>query len=71
VVVLQKLGQAWKIVFVLTGLTHRHPLHEPQVPIQMASLPIRHYPAVCQVVLALPTQLPQLRRNDAGEGSRR
>jgi len=26
VVMLQKLGQAWKIVFVLTGLTHRHPL---------------------------------------------
>ena len=40
-------------------------------PVQMASLPIRHYLAECTLVSALWPELPGLRRNDARTGRRR
>ncbi len=49
-------GGLVKVAFVLTALSHRHPVHEPQALLQVASLPIRHHLAVCTVVLALPKE---------------
>ena len=58
-----------KVVFVLTTLSHRHPIHEPQAPLQVASLPIRHHPAVCAVVSTLPALVPQPGGDDVGTGT--
>jgi hypothetical protein len=58
-----------KVVFILTALNHRHPIHESQVPVQMASLPILHHPVVRPVVSALSPGLPQSRRDDVGTGA--
>jgi hypothetical protein len=33
-------GDLVKVVFILTALNRRHLIHEPQAPVQMASLPI-------------------------------
>ena len=57
-----------KIAFVLTVPSHRHPSHEPQAPLQVASFSIRHHSVVCAVVPALPAQLPQPGRGDAWSG---
>ncbi len=58
-----------KVVFILTKLSRRHPLHESQVLVQMASLPIRHHPAVCTVVSALSALVSQSGGDDDGEGT--
>jgi ketosteroid isomerase-like protein len=58
-----------KIAFVSTTLSHRHPIHEPQAPVQMASLPIRHHPVMCPVVSPLPALVPQSGGDDVGEGT--
>ena len=47
------------IVFILTVARPTCLVHEPKAPFQVASFPIGHHPDVCQVVLALPPQLPQ------------
>ncbi len=44
-------------------------LVEPQVPVQMASLSIRHHLAVCAVVLRVPLSYRNHRRDDAGTGT--
>ena len=62
-------GRLGQVVFILNIACPNNCLHEPKAPIQVASFPIGHHPAVCQVVLAVPPQLPQLVRNDAGTGS--
>lgn len=41
----------------------------PASPIQVASFPIGHHLAMRQVVLAVPPQLPQPRKDDAGTGT--
>jgi len=48
-----------KIVFVLSGVSHRH-LFMNQVPVQVASFSIRHHLVVRPVVSALSPELPQL-----------
>lgn len=58
-----------EVVIVLTHQTHRHPVHEHLAPVQMASFSIEHYLVVRPVVPALSPELPQLERDDAGEGS--
>lgn len=62
-------GSLVEVAKVPTVARPTHPVHEPKGPIQVASLPIRHYPTVCAVVSALSSELPKLGRNDAGTGA--
>ncbi len=57
-----------KLAIVPTVSCPTDPVHEPQVPVQMASLPIRHHCAVRALVSAVSAQLPKLVRNDARTG---
>ena len=58
-----------KVAIVLTVSRPTDPVHEHLAPVQVASFPIRDHSLVCPVVPAVPTQLPQLGRDDAGEGT--
>ena len=62
-------GSLIEVAKVLIVARPTHLVHEPQATLQVASLSIRNHLAVCAVVLAIPPQLPQSRRDDAGKGS--
>ena len=48
-------GNLVGVAFVLSELSGRYLIHEPQTPIQVASFPIRYHPVVRSVVLAVST----------------
>ncbi len=58
-------GSLVEMVFVPTVSPSTHPVHEPQVPFQVASFSIRHNIAVCAVVLALSLELLSFGGDDA------
>ena len=59
-------GSLVEVVFVLTIARPSYFVHEPKAPFQVASFPIRHHPAVCEVVLAVSALVPPPGRDDAG-----
>ena len=60
-----------EVVLILTTLSCQQPLHESQVPVDKASVPIRHHGVVRPMGAAISPELPESRRDDVGTGADR